>query len=250
MMRFPMWRQAKRVLFAMAATYLTIGVAARVRADVVYSDNFSNGITFTVNDPYWLDNNRANGFVTQTTNTSAIWPGSPGEFGNDIPQGVSPGGYFLFEGTYNYSGSSVNIPAGHDEFFISPTFDVNPNTIYSVSFYATNADAINIASIQPELGGSLLGSPISPPGDYQNGNVWQQYTFTWNSGSNTSASLILHDYQQSPDGNDFGIANIQVASVPEPSSIILLCVGAAGLAGFTNSRRSTARHCSEAVEHR
>ncbi len=142
-MRFQMWQQGKRLFLAVSAIGLMIGSANQARADVVFSDNFTSGVDFTTNDSFWLDNNRANGFVTQTTNTSAIWPGSPGEFGNEIPQAVNPGGYFLFDGTYYYNGAGdPNVPVGHDEFYISSSFTVNPNTNYTISFYVTDANGI------------------------------------------------------------------------------------------------------------
>lgn len=195
---------------------LTTGIA---KADFV--DNFTSGIDFTVNDPFWLDNNRANGFITTTTNTPAIFPGFPGEFGNDIPSGVGGSGNFLFDGTYFYNGpGDPDIPAGHDEFYISPTFSVTPGTNYTVSFYLTDANGINPPSVQPEIDGSLLGSPVSP-GIWSSDN-WQRYTFSWNSGANTTAQLILHDFTTTTTGNDFGLANINV-STPEPGTYGVFC---------------------------
>ncbi len=95
--------------------------------------------------------------------------------------------------------------------------------------------------IQPEIDGSLLGSAVSPAGYYTDGNPadqWQKFTFTWNSGSNTSASLILHNYTTTPNGNDYGVDNIQVASAtPEPSSFMVAIVGALGMIAYGQRRR-------------
>jgi hypothetical protein len=221
-------------ILGIAALTLVIGTA---KAD--YVENFTNGIDFTVNDPFWLDNTRSNGFITTTTTTPAIFPGFPGSFDFEIPSGVGGSGNFLFDGTYFYDGpSNPDIPVGHDEFFISSSFAVVPNTVYDVTFYATDANGINNPSIQPEIDGTLLGSPVSPLGDWAT-NGWQQFTFTWNSGSNTSASLILHDYQTNVVGNDFGVANISVTPTPEPGYSVLL-VGL-GLALITLSYGKRAR---------
>ncbi|MGA2443502.1 MAG: PEP-CTERM sorting domain-containing protein [Tepidisphaeraceae bacterium] len=222
---------------AWTAALCLICTAKTARAD--YSQDFNTGsATYTVNDPYWLDPNSANGFITQTTYNPAIWPGNPSAFSTDINQDVSGNGYFLFEGTYLYNGGTV-IPTGNDEFFISPTFSVSPNTNYSVSFYLTNADTngIAVASVQPQIDGTLLGSPVSAVGTWGS-NGWQQFTFSWNSASNASASLILHDFTTTASGNDFGIDNISVSAVPEPASASLFLLGATG---FLTRRHRAAR---------
>jgi len=200
--------------FVCALVIVGIGPA---KADVAYSQNFDTGsASFTANDPYWLTQSDANDWIVQNTTQVTAFP-----FGDAIPQDVSGSGYFLFEGTAAYPTNGGTIPAGQDQFFISPTFSVNPGTTYTVSFYVTDANGINNPVLQPEIDGSLLGSPVSPAGDYDISG-WQQVSFTWNSGSNTSASLILHDYVTTPDGNDFGVDDILVSSpVPEPGAWLL-----------------------------
>jgi hypothetical protein len=212
-----------RFLLAAAAVGFAFEFLAPVRADVAYSQNFDSGsATFTVNDPFWVDPTQANGFITPTTNTSVIFPGHPGYFGNDIANDVSGTGYFLFDGTWSYN-NGTTIPAGHDEFYISPTFAVTANTNYVISCYLTSA-GINNPSVQPELDGQLVGAPVSPVGTFAT-NGWQEFAFGWNSGANTSASLILHDVITTTTGNDFAIDNITVATAaPEPSTLTVAAV--------------------------
>lgn len=205
------------------------GVIGSAKAD--YVQTFDSGsAVFTVNDPYWLDNGLANGFITKTTNSAAVYGN---EFGAEIPHDVSGTGYFLFEGTYLYQDVSGTIPAGQNEFFISPTFAVAPNTVYNVSFYATSSNGVANPAVQPEIGGSLLGSPSTPVGDFAS-NGWQQFTYSWNSGANTTASLILHDFTATNGGNDFGVDDIAVTSTaaPEPAMLGLLCFGFAALVAW------------------
>src|SRR5262249_15423102 len=148
-----MMRQIRWAALTVALFGLGIG-----QASAQFSENFDSGsATFTVNDPYWTTQ-PYNGYIVKDT--------TPTGFGNDIPQDVSGKGYFLFEGTGSYTLGNNNIPVGNDEFYISPTFSVTPNTNYNISFYLTDANGINNPSIQPEIGGGLLGSPVSPVGTY------------------------------------------------------------------------------------
>lgn len=211
------------------------------RAGTVFSESFDSGsATYTVNDPYWTDQSRANGYIIQTTNSPSVWSGL---FGTAIPQDASGTGYFLFEGTYGYNCPACSITAGQDQFYISPSFAVDPNTDYTVSFALADVHGSTTpyaAIIQPEIDGSLLGTPVSEAGNGYSSYGWQQFSFSWNSGSNTSASLILHDFNLDPNGNDFGIDNISVdTTAPEPASF-LLAVMALALIGLRRKRQRTA----------
>jgi hypothetical protein len=209
-----------------------IGVLATAgppaHAAIAYSQNFNTGTaSFTVDNPYWLDQGgETNDYIVQ--NSSAV----PG-FSDTITNDASGSGFFLFEGTTH------DPPTGATEFFISPSFSVTPNAAYTVSFELANQNNSNIAQIQPAIGGTLLGSPVSaagPPPDTD----WQTLSFTWNSGASTTASLILNDFQTQGFGNDFGIDNILVATaaIPEPATLLVLTAGVAGLLG---SRRRRAK---------
>jgi hypothetical protein len=108
---------------------------------------------------------------------------------------------------------------------------VVPNSLYTVSFYLANEDDIHVAGVQPEINGTLLGAPVSAQGNPWP-EEWQQFSFTWNSGSNTSASLVLNDFTTAGSGNDFGIDNISVSDqappfgdpTPEPGTLTLVAV--------------------------
>jgi hypothetical protein len=211
---------------------LLVVALGSARANVAYSQNFDTGsATYTVDNAYWTDQSQANGYIIQTTNSSSVFGGA---FGNSITNDASGTGYFLFIGTAN------TIPTGSTEFFISPSFTVSPNTQYTVSFDLTNADPTNPASIQPDIGGTLLGSPVSATGYFTDGNSadqWQQFTFSWNSGLNTSTSLILHDFTTVTTGNDFGVDDISVTSTPEPGFTV---IGAMAFASLVWLRRKRA----------
>ena len=191
-----------------------------------FTENFTSGVDFTVNDQYWLD---------YSTIASQLGP---------IGSGVGGTGNFLFNSTWYYDTNTqtTTIPAGQDQFFIGSSFSVTPNTDYTVSFYLTNADSINLAQIQPDMNGTTLGAASVATG-YWATDGWQLFTYSWNSGNHSTATLTLHDLQQTTVGNDFGIANISVSAVgtetPEPGTFGL--ISAVGIGCFSMWKRRRAR---------
>jgi hypothetical protein len=59
--------------------------------------------------------------------------------------------------------------------------------------------------------------------------TWEQFSFSWNSETNTTANLELTDLTTNPTGNDFAIdtiALVGLAPVPElPVFVMLLFLG-------------------------
>src|SRR5207244_3100638 len=101
---------------ALAIALFGMGIG---QARAQFSESFDAGsATYTTNDPYWLDQVRANGYIIKTTSSVVLFPG----FFATIPQDAGGSGFFLFTGTAAYSNTSFNIPPGQDQFYISPAF--------------------------------------------------------------------------------------------------------------------------------
>jgi hypothetical protein len=80
-------------------------------------------------------------------------------------------------------------------------------------------------------------------GDYLSSG-WQQFSYTWNSGANSSASLILHDYTNTVGGNDFATDDILVSSAvatPEPAAVFWPLAAFCVLTGLAARRRKSTR---------
>jgi hypothetical protein len=112
------------------------------------------------------------------------------------------------------------------------TVNVTPNTNYAFNFDAaeiSNACCSNADFVPTINSASGAGWTV--------GGSWQQYTYTWNSGSSTSATLSLTDTNTSGPYNDFVLDDLSFSStVPEPSTWAMMLIGFGGL-GFTGYRR-------------
>ena len=91
---------------------------------------------------------------------------------------------------------------------------VTPHTDYVFSFYAVdvNVSGGSLAVIQASING-VSGATLQTTDD------WQQASFVWNSGDNTSASISLTDLNTSGGANDFAMDKISFAELALPPVI-------------------------------
>ena len=95
------------------------------------------------------------------------------------------------------------------------TVNVTPNTTYSFTFWAThisngNGSANARAMFRVTINGTIVGTDNWQP-QFVSGGYWDQYpAATWNSGTATSATIIIYDRcpMSSGFGDDFGIDDI------------------------------------------
>lgn len=113
------------------------------------------------------------------------------------------------------------------------TVAVKANTNYTFTYYAAEVSnpCCSNATFAPTIDGAS-GAVLNTTGS------WQQGSFTWNSGSNTSAVLSLTDTNAQGDFNDFALTDIALtaAGVPEPATWATMLLGF-GLAGAALRRR-------------
>ncbi|MBS1565078.1 MAG: hypothetical protein JST39_11855, partial [Bacteroidetes bacterium] len=118
------------------------------------------------------------------------------------------GGRFLQNNTGNNGGCTYS---GNDEVWhgLNPV-TVTPNTTYEYTFYLANRSNTNYARIMPAINGvALAPNPVQATGDGD--RSWTKFSFTWNSGSATTADLSLLNTDTSTNGNDFAIDEISLA---------------------------------------
>lgn len=103
---------------------------------------------------------------------------------------------------------------------------------YELSFDIFTAYSLDTqpADLDISIGGVNVGSVIAPSGTGQWETVSLAFTFN---GSSNLASIL--NVETAASGNDFGIDNIAMNPVPEPTT---LAVGLLGLAGFLRRRKA------------
>jgi len=89
------------------------------------------------------------------------------------------------------------------------TIPVTPNTNYDFSAWIADCSSITVGADVPimqfMINGVLIGTPTSitaPPG------TWVNFFSTWNSGTNTSATICIYDETTAVAGNDFAVDDI------------------------------------------
>ena len=209
-------RTASLTTLALAAL---LGLNTHAHAQIVFADTFDNGMSLGTFGPGFNNPGMDEGIIVKN-------------FGI-ITADVSGTGYFLFNGTNEQ-------PISPTSSLYTSTFAVTPNTDYNLSFFLTNNNTFANAIIQAQINADILmpATGVSATGTYQT-NGWQQFSFAFNSGAATNATLQLHDLVATGGGNDFGIDGIQVSTVtavPEPGSIALFAgMGVMGV-GFLRKR--------------
>jgi gliding motility-associated-like protein len=126
-----------------------------------------------------------------------------------------PNGNFMI-----VDGSTSN--SGNDKVW-EQTINVLPNQIYTFSYWLQTIATPNLALIDVAINGTIIGSATAPATTCS----WVQYTYTWNSGTNTMATIAIYDRLTIQNGNDFGLDDISfvgpsvtaVQSITKPITI-------------------------------
>ena len=100
-----------------------------------------------------------------------------------------------------FDGSTSN--AGNDKAW-GQTIAVQPNKIYTFSYWVQTVALPNPANLELKINGVVVGTDLAPTSECS----WSLRTYTWNSGTATTADIALYDKVILGDGNDFAIDDI------------------------------------------
>ena len=115
-------------------------------------------------------------------------------------------------------GSTSN--AGNDKVW-GQTVTVLPNKTYTFSYWLQTIATPNQASIEVKINGTSIGTALAPNTNCQT----TQYTYQWNSDSNTTAQIEIFDRVFIANGNDFSLDDISlVENSPQCASSTTLTV--------------------------
>jgi len=96
---------------------------------------------------------------------------------------------------------------------------VTPSTNYTFSYWGAEVDhdSSSLPHLSLTINGVVIGSSTFPEFSPDNGGQWQNYKFTWNSGSSQTADLVLVDLNTDASWNDFALDDISFTTVPGPA---------------------------------
>ncbi|MEY2691834.1 MAG: hypothetical protein RIT03_224, partial [Bacteroidota bacterium] len=80
------------------------------------------------------------------------------------------------------------------------------NTTYAFSFWVQSVVNVNPANIEVFINGISVGTQLAPTNITCNN--WVQFSYSWNSATNNTATIVLYDRTVISNGNDFAIDDI------------------------------------------
>ena len=186
--------------------------ACQEQVELVTNGNFSSG-----NSGFTTDLNYVTGFFCPLCPENTYTIGANATFYHSDFTGSDhtnpPFGNFFIANGAAVDGASV----------WCQSFAVQPGVDYTFSFWArdvtNNSNAHPMALLEPIMNGVPAGDTLEASGG------WQQFTYTWNSGSDTFLDLCIVNHQSNSGGNDFGIDDISLSAC---ENIILSQVANAG----------------------
>ncbi|MEL1243642.1 gliding motility-associated C-terminal domain-containing protein [Flavobacterium sp. DGU11] len=108
------------------------------------------------------------------------------------------GNMMVFDGATN---SDANVIAWSNQNPIT----VTPNTDYTFTYHVASVSADSPARLEVTINGVSQGTPVTAPGTPC---LWNEVSYNWNSGSNTTVNFAIYDKNVADYGNDFALDDI------------------------------------------
>jgi gliding motility-associated-like protein len=176
-------------------TYTVTSTRNSPSANMVTNGDFSQGNLGFTSDYLFIANagtsgvQRAYGVVTTANAWFQFFPSC------NIEHTTGTGKMMVIDG------STIN--AGADKVW-GQTIAVQPNQTYTFSYWVQTVAMPNPANIEVKINGVVVGTDLAPSAECN----WSLRTYTWNSGTATSAQIALFDKVVASAGNDFALDDI------------------------------------------
>jgi hypothetical protein len=189
--------------FALLATCLAAG--SGTSQNLVINGNFENGNTGYTSG-YTLGDVSNPGFYAIGANPSTA-AGAFGDWCNCGDHTSGTGKMMIVNG-----GADATVPVWEE------TVTVTPSTEYAFSYWGAEVDhdSSSLPHLAVKINGAVIGSSTLPEYPPDKGGQWENYKFTWNSGSSKSADLALYDLNTEASWNDFALDDVGFTAVPAP----------------------------------
>ena len=176
-------------------TYTVTSTGNSPSANMVTNGDFSQGNLGFTSDYLFIANagtsgvQRAYGVVTTANAWFQFFPSC------NIEHTTGTGKMMVIDG------STSN--AGADKVW-GQTITVQPNQTYTFSYWVQTVAMPNPANIEVKINGVVIGTNLAPSAECN----WALRTYTWNSGTATSAQIAMYDKVVASGGNDFALDDI------------------------------------------
>ena len=103
----------------------------------------------------------------------------------------------------------INGAVGGNNPFWKQTIAVEKNKNYTFSYFAQSVTASNPAQISVSLNGVATGIDTLPSSSC----IWEEYSYSWFSGNDSSITIVLTDLETSAIGNDFALDDLSFSTL-------------------------------------
>jgi hypothetical protein len=112
---------------------------------------------------------------------------------------------------------------------------VAQNTNYTFSFWLASVHPQSPAILAPRINGMWQSPTANASGTT---GVWTNFSYVWNSGANTQATVELINRNLAFSGNDFALDDMSFGAVPEPATWAMMIMGFGAAGALLRRRRA------------
>jgi hypothetical protein len=192
-----------RVIAALGLMVTALTAEAQTGQNLVINGDFKSGNTGFTSGYAFGDLSNPGAYFIGPNPSSA--QGAMGDWCNCGDHTTRNGNMMIVNGA-----TSATLPVWEQ------TVSVAPSTSYIFSYWGAEVDhdSNSLPHLLVRINGREIGKSIIPEFSPDNGGQWQNYSFTWSSGSSQSADLAIFDLNTDAPWNDFALDDVSLSPIP------------------------------------